>query len=265
MSDTTKKSRKNILERATYAYIRRIKKWMDCPACRNGKMAINKASTLWQCEDCGYKLSADEFEDDYVFWFCDECESYLNSQDGFDRKATRHVCQICGHANDTTPANIKGTCVDCGKLLPDPDAKRCVDCRLKRREKIKKGVIIGSVATVLLAIAAAVSSTSQDDAEDDNSPKPLLPDGDPEDNDVADDDEVYGLGPGKYPTCKTCGALMTEFDNWAWYTCPDCEDKVRIIEDQWKWYDEIFKSGTREHYSDYDLADFCRGGELSED
>ena len=37
-------------------------------------MTIDKKSTVWTCEDCGYKLSADEFEDNYVFWFCDECQ-----------------------------------------------------------------------------------------------------------------------------------------------------------------------------------------------
>ena len=44
-------------------------------------MTIDKKSTVWTCEDCGYKLSADEFEDNYVFWFCDECQTYLNNQD----------------------------------------------------------------------------------------------------------------------------------------------------------------------------------------
>ena len=69
----------------------------------------------------------------------------------------------------------------------------------------------------------------------------------------------------KNPTCKTCGAKMTEFDGWAWYTCPACGDKVRIIDGQTKWYDELFAQGTKEHHSDFELADFCRGGDLTED
>lgn len=73
MKKSKTQKHKNIVEALTYAYIRKIKKWMFCPACQSGKMTINKKSTLWTCEDCGYKLSADEFEDDYVFWFCDEC------------------------------------------------------------------------------------------------------------------------------------------------------------------------------------------------
>lgn len=84
-------------------------------------------------------------------------------------------------------------------------------------------------------------------------------------NSSDDEDEVYGLGPGVFPTCKTCGSLMTGFDGWAWYTCPDCGNKVRIIDGVVKWYDEIFRTGKKQHYSDYELADFCRGGDLSED
>lgn len=79
------------------------------------------------------------------------------------------------------------------------------------------------------------------------------------------EDEVYGLGPGIFPTCKACGSTMTGFDGWAWYTCPDCGNKVRIIDGVVKWYDEIFRTGKKQHYSDYELADFCHGGDLSED
>lgn len=45
---------------------------------------------------------------------------------------------------------------------------------------------------------------------------------------------------GNYPVCKTCGSLMTKFDNWAWYTCPECGDSVRILDGEVKWHDEIF-------------------------
>ena len=43
-----------------------------------------------------------------------------------------------------------------------------------------------------------------------------------------------------YPICKLCGAEMTEFDGWAWYTCPDCGKMVRIIDGTVTWDDEIF-------------------------
>ena len=164
MEKTRKKKNKNILEILTYAYIRKIKKWMFCPACQNGKMSINKKSTLWTCEECGYKLSADEFEDDYVFWFCDECNSYLNNQEGFDRHASRHICKKCGYENDTTFNNIKGICTDCGKIIPDPDGTLCVDCRQIRRQKAKDRLItVGKVVGAVAVVAGTAYLASQSD------------------------------------------------------------------------------------------------------
>lgn len=155
-------STKNILDRLTYAYIRRIKKWMFCPACQQGKMTINKKSTTWSCEDCGYQLSADEFEDDYVFWFCDECNTYLNNQDGFDGKGTRHICRNCGYENDTTFDNIKGICSDCGKIIPDSDTTLCADCKQTRKVKAKQWLITASkVVGTVTAIAGVAYLASQ--------------------------------------------------------------------------------------------------------
>lgn len=170
------KKRKNILDVLTYAYIRRIKKWMFCPACQNGKMSIDKKSTMWTCEDCNYKLSADEFEDDYIFWFCDDCNTYLNAQEGFDRNASKHICRKCGFENDTTFENLRGICVDCGKILPDPDATLCVDCKLERHKIAKKrftdtGKFIGAVAVV--AGATYVTTQARNNIEDNNQYSPL--------------------------------------------------------------------------------------------
>ena len=105
--------------------------------------------------------------------------------------------------------------------------------------------------------------------EDNGAETPRLPDND-EDADGDEDDEVYGLGEGNFPTCKTCGAEMTKFDGWACYTCPECEDWVRIIDGTETWRCEIFGDGIygkgkKQHYSDFELADFCRGGDLTED
>lgn len=252
-----KKNRKNIIDRLTYAYIRKVKKWMFCPACQDGKMSIDKKSTVWTCESCGYKLSADEFEDDYVFWFCDECNTYLNNQEGFDRKNSKHICRKCGYENDTTFDNIKGICSDCGKVLPDADSTLCVDCKLIRRQKAKEWLKVAGIVAIGIGTAIAASAISDENSSESDD-YTVLPDD-------SDDDEVYGLGPGKFPTCKTCGTEMTGFDGWAWYTCPACEDKVRIIEGKETWYDEIFGGGKKQHHSDYELADFCRGGDLSED
>ena len=190
--DNEKKS-KNIKDRLTFAYIRKIKKWMFCPACKKGKMSINKKSAVWICEDCGYKLSADEFEDGYTFWFCDGCGAYLNNQNGFDKNAGKHICTECGYENDITADNIKGECKVCGKLLPDPDATLCTDCRIIRRKerllKIGKATlaIAATAGAVLLAIQSSKNENTNyltDEIEDND-------DDDDIDYDYYDDDDDY--------------------------------------------------------------------------
>ena len=69
-----------------------------------------------------------------------------------------------------------------------------------------------------------------------------------------------------YPICNMCGSEMTEFDGWAWYKCPSCGNSVRIIDGSVTWSNEIFgQGGKKEIFSDFDLADLCRGGDLTED
>lgn len=175
--------RRNPIKATTYAYIRKIKKWMFCPACQNGKMTINKKSTLWTCGDCGYKLSADEFEDDYVFWFCDECNTYLNNQEGFDRHASHHICQKCGYENDTTFDNVKGICSDCGKIIPDPDGTLCIDCKQARKAKANEWLkTVGKAVGVAAVVVGASYLVSQSSGDDDTGYK-YLPDGDDEGGD----------------------------------------------------------------------------------
>lgn len=40
---------------------------------------------------------------------------------------------------------------------------------------------------------------------------------------------------------------------------------MRIIEGKETWYNEIFGNGKKQLHSDYDFADFCRGGDLTDD
>ena len=233
---------------------------MICPNCRSGKMHIDKKAGVWNCENCGYILSVEEYKNDLVFWWCDECGRYLNKQEGFDRNATKHVCSNCGCENDTTSDHIKGSCSCCGELLPDPDATLCVDCRQAKRKKFKQwSVTVGALlASIAAAVGIGVLAASNSGGEEDTADKLFTDDGNNE------DDTVFGLGRGIYPTCKTCGTKMTGFDGWAWYTCPECEDRVRIIDGVETMPKEISRKG-KEHYSDFELADFCRGGELTED
>lgn len=177
----SEKKKISISDRATYYYTKNLKKWMFCPSCKNGKMSFNKKTSHWVCEDCGYSFSEEYFLDDCIFWFCDECETYLNNQEGFDKHSSKHICRNCGYENDTTFDSIRGTCSDCGKLLPNPDATLCADCRQARREKAKQWLITaGKVAAgiaVVVGAAVIAASAIEDDENTDYQP---LPSGDNE-------------------------------------------------------------------------------------
>ncbi len=102
-------------------------------------------------------LFTDEFEDDYVFWFCDECKTYLNNQEGFDRSSDKHICTKCGYKNDTTFENVKGICSDCGKVISDPNGTLCADCLQERRKKAKERLITAGKIVGGVAVAAGVA------------------------------------------------------------------------------------------------------------
>lgn len=173
-SKTSEKNHISIGDRATYFHIKNIKKWMFCPACKNGKMTFNRKNTLWTCEACKYHFTEEYFLNDCVFWFCDECESYLNNQEGFNSCASKHICRNCGYENDTTYNNIKGICSDCGKTLPNPDATLCVDCKQVRLEKAKQW--LKTAAEVVIVAGTAIFAASTDENKRENTDYTVLPD-----------------------------------------------------------------------------------------
>ena len=128
-------SNASIPDAVSYFYIKKIKGWMECPVCGE-KLLFADVSKAWVCEDCGFVLPEDEFLDGYVFCFCDECESFLNVQEGFNPNCDQWICSECGFNNDITENNLKGTCQDCGALLDCPDATVCDDCEATRLEAI---------------------------------------------------------------------------------------------------------------------------------
>lgn len=165
---------KSLSDILSYAYIKRIKRWMECPICHK-KMVFSNAQKAWICQSCEYIITEADFLDDFVFWFCDGCNDYLNAQPGFDRKGSSWVCTKCGFNNDTTFANLRGECKDCGVLLANPDATICSDCKIKRLQKAK--AILDSTADLCYKLADVVrpeetSSTNYtslyDDVEDDD-------------------------------------------------------------------------------------------------
>ena len=167
-----------------------------------GKVSKKGKEAGWSCEGCGYALQDSDFK----------------------RKFMNEVCRKCG------------------KMLSTTEKHLCAECDLKRKEKQKNAIVIGS----FLAVVAAIAIANKDA--------------------IADEEEQRWTGDGEYPTCDSCGSLMTEFDGCWWYACPNCGNRIRSHSDgSWTWARDIFDEGTKSHTSDYGLADFSRGGDLSED
>nr|WP_308545932.1 hypothetical protein [uncultured Lachnoclostridium sp.] len=82
-----------------------VYKKMICPACGD-TMILNEKTSLWGCNKCNYSISNKEIEGGTVFWFCDNCESFLNIQQGFTIESSNWVCTECGIDNDVTEVNV---------------------------------------------------------------------------------------------------------------------------------------------------------------
>ena len=82
-----------------------VKAWMDCPACRSKNMYLGSQKRMWKCPDCGYRIS--NWNRLFgIFWFCDECETFMNIQTGFNTRGGKWKCTECGYVNDVTKKNI---------------------------------------------------------------------------------------------------------------------------------------------------------------
>ena len=80
-----------------------VKYVMDCPACRCKEMA--RMASKWLCPSCGYSISRINKRFG-VFWFCDDCDTYLNIQQGFTTNNKTWKCTECGHENGVTKKDI---------------------------------------------------------------------------------------------------------------------------------------------------------------
>lgn len=157
----------NINDKLSYFYIKNIKRWMQCPVCKH-KLLFKKNNNSWSCNNCDYSLKEIEFLDEYVPWFCDNCDTYLNNQVGFDKNSSKHLCQECGYENDTPFENIKGTCIDCGNVLTNPNMKLCENCKKQRKEKAKEWLTKTGkiVATTVFLAGSAYLAIRLSDNED---------------------------------------------------------------------------------------------------
>ena len=85
-----------------YAHVKHV---MDCPACRGKSMFLGPSRRKWHCPDCGHQISALK-KPFTVFWFCDDCEAFLNVQPGFNTKEKQWTCMECGCVCDVSRGNI---------------------------------------------------------------------------------------------------------------------------------------------------------------
>ncbi len=79
--------------------------WTDCPKCRSENMVYSDEKNCWVCLDCRYEMTQQWLENT-VLWFCDECETYLNIQSGFNTNTGEWKCKKCGYLNDVTDENV---------------------------------------------------------------------------------------------------------------------------------------------------------------
>lgn len=58
--------------------------------------------------DTAFKVAANLGKMLVFDWYCDNCNAYLNDQDGFERNDGKWVCKKCGHENIISKEHIKG-------------------------------------------------------------------------------------------------------------------------------------------------------------
>jgi hypothetical protein len=87
------------------------------------RISLSEARDIWESngrdedytfgytenELLGQSEDFDVYDEDIfeVDWYCDNCNTYLNSQSTFDGNDDRHICEKCGLDNDTSVNNIR--------------------------------------------------------------------------------------------------------------------------------------------------------------
>jgi ribosomal protein S27AE len=82
-----------------------IKK-MICPSCGD-TMKLDEKTHGWKCNKCSYSISEKALSNGEVFWFCDKCEAFMNTQNGFNTESGHWICSKCGFDNDVTDGNVE--------------------------------------------------------------------------------------------------------------------------------------------------------------
>ena len=87
---------------------------VTCPVC-NSKCYWDAEDAVWICESCEYEVDGYGVEYDAendkvtslgIDWYCDECDSYLNSQSGFNPYDDTWTCTECGYENSLSKDDV---------------------------------------------------------------------------------------------------------------------------------------------------------------
>ncbi|MGX8700527.1 hypothetical protein [Caproiciproducens sp.] len=83
---------------------KKMVKKMICPSCGD-IMKLDDKTAVWKCDKCSYSIFEKALKNGAVFWFCDKCEAFMNTQKGFNTEHGHWTCSKCGFDNDVTDAN----------------------------------------------------------------------------------------------------------------------------------------------------------------
>lgn len=123
---------------------------------------------------------------DWVDWYCDNCDDYLNDQPGFDEKKGVWTCRKCGYRNQINKKNIKKYMDEYGDEHDNADYEKGYPSYPNENRAYDTGKIIGEgIAGLVNGIISGSSreiideyEAYEDDEYDD-------------DDDDYDDDEDY--------------------------------------------------------------------------
>ena len=130
------KSVSKVIGNMAYFRIKNIRKWIICPSCRTEKMSFDKAKNIWKCKKCRYGFSEKFLLTKSNFWYCDNCEAFLNRQKNFDRQRIKNICSVCGYENVTSKKTVKGICSQCCNIYNGIHTSKCPTCKSIAYENI---------------------------------------------------------------------------------------------------------------------------------
>ncbi len=105
----------------------------------NGELE-DKLNNLFFPEEYEYTYSGDDLYKRFpgVEWYCDECNAYLNEQEGFDDRLPEWSCQNCGYVNRLDIEEIYDNEEDAQNEVRPTDPVKFADALERRRIELEE-------------------------------------------------------------------------------------------------------------------------------